>query len=177
MKSLVLYESMFGHTEAVARAVAAGISSALPDGSRVEIADVSAHPLPRGVGLLVTGAPTHAFGMSRPATRADAARQGTVRPGAVEAGLREWLDGLTGLDDVAVAAFDTRVAGALFTGSAARKALRSLHRLGGEPVLAAEGFLVTGTRGPLAPGELDRAREWGARLARAVSASSPAPAA
>jgi hypothetical protein len=36
------------------------------------------------------------------------------------------------------------------------------YRLAAPP----EGFIVTGTEGPLREGELARAREWGARLAR-----------
>ena len=39
------------------------------------------------------------------------------------------------------------------------------YRLAAPP----EGFIVTGTEGPLREGELARTREWGARLARQLA--------
>ncbi|MEI6873930.1 MAG: flavodoxin, partial [Spirochaetota bacterium] len=38
------------------------------------------------------------------------------------------------------------------------------HRLVGEPM----GFVVTGQKGPLAEGEVERAREWGRDLASRI---------
>lgn len=38
----------------------------------------------------------------------------------------------------------------------------------------AEGFIVTGSEGPLRDGELDRARNWGAALARQAAAPAGA---
>jgi hypothetical protein len=40
-----------------------------------------------------------------------------------------------------------------------------LHGCGYELLVKAESFLVEDSEGPLAPGELDRARAWGAKLA------------
>ena len=87
--ALVVVESMFGNTEQVARAVAAGLADGGVDAS---VVDVAAAPvdLPPDVDLLVLGSPTHAFSLSRPATRADAVRQGAPPERAVT-GLREWL--------------------------------------------------------------------------------------
>ena len=46
--------------------------------------------LPDDLALLVVGAPTHAFSMSRPSTRLDAVRQGADAQRAAW-GMREWL--------------------------------------------------------------------------------------
>ena len=69
---------------------------------------------------------------------------------------------------MAVAAFDTKVRVRFMSGSAARKALRHLRRLGCRPVGPAENFYVAGTTGPLLDGELDRARHWAGTIAAAV---------
>ena len=155
---------MFGNTEKVAHAVADGLSDAF----EVSLADVSGMPSLADVDVLVVGAPTHAFGMSRAGTRADAARQGTVRPGAADVGLREYLDCAPALTGVAAAAFDTKIDKAFVPGSAARRAHRELRRLGCRTMLPAESFRVAGTTGPLADGELNRACRWAAALAAAV---------
>ena len=61
MGALVVYESMFGSTRAVAQAVADGITSIMP----VEVVEVASAPDPStlAVDVLVVGAPTHAFGL------------------------------------------------------------------------------------------------------------------
>lgn len=167
MRALVVYESMFGNTEAVARAVAGGIQESMA----VDIVEVGAAPdaVPEDVSLLVVGGPTHAFGMSRPATRIDAARQALTII-SLERGIREWLKGLPARTSATQAtAFDTRVTSRV-TGSAARVASRRLGRLDYPLVAAPEGFRVTGVRGPLIDGELDRARVWGMALGAAVAA-------
>lgn len=78
----------------------------------------------------MVGGPTHAFGMSRPSSRQDAARQGATH-GGTEPGLREWLAGVR-LDGVrSAAAFDTRVTKVrLLPGSAARGAAKVLRGRG-----------------------------------------------
>src|SRR3954465_4077978 len=106
MKALIVYESMFGNTEKVARAVAAGLA----DGMEVEVDEVSAAPaqVTDLVDLIVVGGPTHAFSLSRPSTRADAHERGATQ-GEVDGGLREWLGRLSGRPhSELVAAFDTR---------------------------------------------------------------------
>jgi hypothetical protein len=164
MRALIVYESMFGSTEQVARAIAEGLSPH----ARTRVVEVSAAPTVVGPGedLLLVGGPTHAFSMTRPQTRRSASEQagpaGLVSTGD---GIREWLATVRIEDHVATAAFDTRIRTKMPTGSAAGPAQRRLRRLGGRPVAAAEGFYVLGTTGPLQDGELDRARAWGARLA------------
>lgn len=166
MKALVVYESMFGNTASIARAIAAGIRAH----ADVTCADVSTMPSSAGMDLIVVGGPTHAFGMSRPSTREDAARQGASRPGTADVGLREWLGRSPALTGLAAAAFDTKIDRPFVPGSAAHKAHRWLGRLGCRLVAAPESFRVAETTGPLRPGEKERARRWGETVVKAVLA-------
>lgn len=167
MKALVIYESMFGNTEAVAAAVAEGLEERLD----VDVREVSKAPAEfiRPVDLLVVGGPTHAFSLSRTATRASAIEQGATH-GSKELGLRDWLGHLgSGTHSEFVAAFDTRVEKAhRLPGSAASKAVKVAHALGYAPA-GKNSFYVRDTAGPLLPGELARAKAWGAHLALETS--------
>lgn len=73
MRALVVFESMFGNTQVIARSVADGLAPRM----RVDLVEVGAAPtaLDGDVDLLVVGGPTHAFGMSRAGTRQSAAQQ------------------------------------------------------------------------------------------------------
>ncbi|EHR60970.1 flavodoxin family protein [Saccharomonospora cyanea] len=164
MRSLLVYESMFGNTRAVAEAVADGLRRH----GAVEIVEVGDAPdTVEGVDLLVIGAPTHAFGMSRPATRDDAAQRARAANAPLVSrrdGVREWVARVRLSSPVRLAVFDTKVARPRLPGSAAKAVAK---RLRGAPVeLAAEArhFLVVDTLGPLVDGETERAREWGAKL-------------
>jgi flavodoxin len=163
MRTLVVYESMFGNTEKVARAVAEGLSQEM----EVDLHEVGDAPaaITDFIDLIVVGGPTHAFSLSRPSTRAEAVRQGAPAERAA-VGLREWLAGLRkGPHSELVATFDTRVDRMRhLPGSAAKKASRLAHTLGYSPV-GHESFYVADSSGPLLPGELDRARDWGRSLA------------
>jgi hypothetical protein len=167
MRALVVYESMFGNTRDIASAVADGLRTA-GDVETVEVGVAPSRP-PADVDLLVVGGPTHAFGMTRASTRADAARQAGGAVVSAGIGVREWLDGVGALPPgLAVAAFDTRVARPQVPGSAARAMHRRLRHLGATPVVPARSFWVAGTRGPLEPDERERARAWGAEVGRLV---------
>lgn len=160
MRALVVYESMFGNTEQVARQVADGLAGH-GDVEVREVSEAPAQPDER-LDLVVLGGPTHAFSMSRVSTREDAHRQGATH-GEVSGGLREWLAGLaSGSHHPSVAAFDTRVTKVRrIPGSAARKAARVARQLGYPVSEPPESFYVLDTDGPLADGELERARAWG----------------
>jgi hypothetical protein len=168
-RALVVFESMFGNTRIVAEAVAAGLAS----GAKVDLVEVAEAPtdIDADVGLLVVGGPTHAFGLSRPDTRKQAAAQARERMVSRGQGLREWLAALDcGTARPLAAAFDTRIRHV--PGSAARAALRRLRHRGLPVAAVPASFYVTGTEGPLVPGEQERAERWGERLAtraRAVS--------
>ncbi|QBI20086.1 flavodoxin [Egibacter rhizosphaerae] len=171
MSVLVVFESMYGNTEAIARGIAAGLA----DRAAVRIQEVGAAPaaIPDDVELLVVGGPTHAFGMSRESTRRDAAQrtsEALVSPGI---GVREWLDALPKLSrEVAATAFDTRIAKPRVPGSAARGADRRLRALGFRRI-APRSFYVGDTTGPLSEGEVERARQWGQRLAQELTSGGP----
>ncbi|BDT87354.1 flavodoxin family protein [Nocardia cyriacigeorgica] len=161
-----VYESMYGNTAEVARAVAEGLGVH----ATVEVVEVASaqQSIPASVDLLVVGGPTHAFGLSRPSTRADAASR-TDDAVTVDIGIREWLDAAKPVAAGSrAAAFGTKVAKPPWLpGSAARGAGKRLRKLGYQLVDKPMDFLVDGMTGPLADGELDRARQWAQRLAAA----------
>ena len=171
-KALVVYESMFGNTEEVARAVADGLRGHLD----VDVVEVGKAPSPPGedVDLVVVGGPTHAFSMTRQNTREDAKRQGA--PGDPEHGIREWIEHLQrGPHAEKVATFDTRVTKVRhLPGSAAKSAAKDLRKHGYGTVLKPESFYVEDVAGPLVDGELDRARAWGEQLSAVVAHPAPA---
>lgn len=157
MRALMIVESMFGNTKQVADQIADALRSRMD----VEVYDVAAAPrtIPADVTLLVIGGPTHAFGMSRQSTRADAAKKGAS--GAPATGLRDWLDAQpTFVGSPWVATFDTRIDKPLVPGSAARSAIRRLRRLGGRVLVGPQSFFVVDVEGPLREGEISRAHQW-----------------
>jgi hypothetical protein len=162
-RGVVVFESMFGNTEQIANAVAAGLAE------RMTVDVVRAAPdviVQDDVELLVLGAPTHAFGLSRPSTRSSAVEQGAPPATGGCPGLREWVDNLNPHGHgPAVAAFDTRIRKRGVPGSAARAAEKRLRRMGLTVLAPATSFWVTGTTGPLLPDEQERARAWGRALA------------
>jgi hypothetical protein len=171
MRALVVYESYFGNTRDVAVAAAEGLSGVMD----VDVTEVGHAPTrwDPDVVLLVVGAPTHAFGLSRPSTRADALRQlspGTHAPSST--GVREWLERLGAPPgDLTTATFDTRVRSPHVPGSAARAALRRLRSAGFRSIAPPTTFWVEGTAGPLTAGERERAHAWGEELALTVTSS------
>jgi hypothetical protein len=168
--ALVVYESMFGNTQTIAVAVADGLSVRMT----VDLVEVGAAPsaVSADVDLLVVGGPTHAFGMTRPNTRQDAAKQAGRPVVSQGVGIREWIEGLAaGSVRVPVATFDSRVRRPRLPGSAAHRAAKRLRGLGARLVLPPESFWVNGTPGPILDGEEERARQWGLRLAAAVASA------
>ncbi len=160
---LVVFESMFGNTEAIARAIAAGLA----DHVTTRVVDVTRVPnVPDTLELLVVGGPTHAFGLSRPKTRQTARDDGGRMKAAAGVGLREWLAAMPTLrDGLPVATFDTKIDRPPMPGSAARATRRRLRRLGAKAIARPASFYVTSTPGPIVDGELERARTWGHDLA------------
>jgi hypothetical protein len=164
MRALVVYESLFGNTELVARSVGEGIGLEL----EVVVLESAAGPprISASLDLIVIGGPSDAFGTARATTRGVApTRSARGRP--VEGGIRAWLAQLTaGRHLAAIATFDTRHRrGSMFPGSAARGAARAAHRLGYDLAGDSASFYVEELTGALLPGELVRARVWGQELA------------
>ena len=164
MKAVVVYESLWGNTAAVARAVAEGLGPGVRALSTAEagVAELA------GADLLVAGAPVLGFKLPtdkmREGVRANPGRA-PAPPDLSHPSLRSWLAALPAGHGRG-AAFDTQVRGPF--GSAAPEIARSLEEAGYRPVGKPLGFVVKGKFGPLRDGELERARAWGAELARAV---------
>jgi flavodoxin len=140
MKALVVYDSVHGNTEQIAKAVAAGIAGGA-QAVRVGAAGVDALG---SIDLLVVGSPTLG-GRPTPA-------------------MRSFIDGIP--QPVAkrlhVAAFDTRMSmkfARIFGWAAARMA-EKLEASGSSLKAPPEGFIVKGRGGPLAEGEVERAKAW-----------------
>jgi hypothetical protein len=179
MKITIVYESMFGNTREVAQAIGDGIRAAQTDADVqcVDVADATPE-LIKATDLLVVGGPTHIRGMTSGFTRklgvsgegkAEAAGEPTheLEEDAEGPGVREWFDGLPKLENGGqAAAFDTRLPSPM-AGGAARGIARRLRRHGYRLVSDPEGFIVDESYGPLRPGEIDRAKQWGAESIRA----------
>ena len=159
MKALVVYDSVYGNTEKIARA----IGEALAAGAEVDVLRVGEVKPAQlaGLNLLVAGSPTHGS-MASPAMKA-------------------WLKALApnSLRGVKVTAFDTRVAAsevksriaAVFIrlfGYAAEPIGGSLAKRGGKLILPAEGFRVKDTEGPLDEGEIERVAVWAQQILAAA---------
>ena len=166
VRALLVYESMFGNTELIAGAIATGLRDAGVEVTSTEVGQAPAPEEAPAHDLLVVGAPTHAFSLSRQSTRGDAVRQG-ADPARAHTGLREWLDDVPTVPGVGLAAcFDTRVTKVRrLPKAASTRAAHLLRRRGATLVEHPTGFLVHDVQGPLEPDELARAVGWGRRLA------------
>jgi Flavodoxin len=173
MNVAVVYESLYGNTGHIAEAVAEGLKH-LGEVTLVNVRDAQAK-LVDDIDLLVAGGPTHVHGMSSRKTRAsaadDAEKRGHTKPDVEGVPLRDWLDALPPVRGVKAAAFDTRAdKPKLLVGSAAKGIAKRLAHVGFE-VVGEESFLVEGMDGPLAEGEIDRARVWAENLVAVPSRS------
>jgi flavodoxin I len=155
MKSIVIYDSMYGNTEKIARA----IGKVMQTRGAVRVISIKEASLAdvKGTDLLLVGSPTQAFNML-PA-------------------VKTWLKNLPkgSLTGIKVAAFDTRMDVKKvnnkfltfmesFSGYAAEKIGKALVNKGGSPVVKPEGFFVDGSEGPITTGELKRAEQWAGKL-------------
>jgi flavodoxin len=154
MNITIVYDSIFGNTAAIAKAIA----DTLESGNDVRLATVQeAKDLDLAeTDLLIVGSPTRGF---RPTPQ-----------------ISEYVEGLDRvLPGKAAAAFDTRIdletvnppplrwvmdAG----GYAAARIGSMLERHGFVLRGGLAGFLVTGTEGPLKEGEIQRAQDWSKNL-------------
>jgi hypothetical protein len=176
VRALVVYESMFGNTQKIAVAVGEGIATVMP----AETVEVASAPttIPDDVALLVIGGPTHGHGLAKAASRASAAK--TAGDGLVSRGLGldEWIERV-GPARAPAAVFDTRIKGPGFLwGSAAKAAAKRLAGRGFRLAEQPESFLVGGPTGPqfdrVVEGEVERARAWGASVARRLPVAAGA---
>ncbi len=173
IKAVVVYESLWGNTAAIARAIAEGIG---PGARALSTVEATAATI-AGADLIVAGAPVHAMGLPTDQTR-EQARTGKLGPGGAPPDLshptmRTWLDTLP-RGRGRSAAFETHV-DAWYGRGAAPKIAGALERAGYRAVAEPCGFSVGGSRlwpstdGTLCDGAVERARQWGAELARAMA--------
>lgn len=148
MKGLVVYDSKFGNTEKVARAIAAALGAA-ESVRTLKVDAVAAEDL-RDLDVVVVGSPVHGW---QPTKEMQAFLKG-LQPNA--------------LAGVHAAAFDTRMRSRL-AGSAADKIEKALRNQGCTIVAPVMGFFVLGREGPLAEGELDKAAVWARQIREAMS--------
>ena len=140
MKTVIVYDSMYGNTEIIARAIGDAISG---DIQVLRSNEANAAQL-ETVDFLIVGAPTQA-GRPTPA-------------------IQEFLNTLTKstVKGVNIASFDTRISAkwvGIF-GYAAGKIAKNLTSKGAILVTPPKGFFVKGKEGPLQEGELERATRW-----------------
>jgi flavodoxin len=140
MKALVLYDSLYGNTEKIAKAIGGAITGEV---KVLPVAQANPDGL-KSLDLLIIGSPT----------------QGGRATKVMQAFLDIIHD--TSLKGIKVAAFDTRYISkfARIFGYAAGRIAGSLKARGGTLVAPPEGFFVTGVKGPLKEGELERADGW-----------------
>ncbi|HLB28353.1 MAG TPA: flavodoxin family protein [Dehalococcoidales bacterium] len=139
MKALIVYDSLYGNTEQVAKAIGGAMA-----GAKVLRAGEANPSELNGIDLLIVGSPT----------------QGGRNTQAI----RAFLDKIpaSSLKGMKVAAFDTRLSTkwvGVF-GYAAGRIASDLKAKGANLIALPEAFFVTGTKGPLKDGESERAAGW-----------------
>jgi hypothetical protein len=159
MKAVVVYESLWGNTAAVARAIAEGIG---PEARALSTAEATPEAI-AGAALIVAGAPIQGFSLPTDRMRGGVKLDTVPAPDVSAPTLRSWLEHLP-RGHGRSAAFDTKIRWS--PGSAASVIDRELTKAGYNPLAKAEHFIVAGQTGPLKDGEIERARAWGGQLAR-----------
>lgn len=165
MNAMVVYESLWGNTAAIASAIAEGIGS----GARAMPVDEVTGEALGAADLIVAGAPVFGFSLPTESMRKNIAtnpQHSSHPPDVSHPSLRSWLDKLP-RGAGRYATFETRIwwspRGA--TGDIAKR----LENAGYRELATRERFVVEGSYGPLREGEIDRARAWGATLAGHMS--------
>ncbi|HQZ86020.1 MAG TPA: flavodoxin [Actinomycetota bacterium] len=172
VQAIVIYESMFGNNQLVARAIAAGLTAAGVSAEAVEVG-VAPTVISPEVDLLVLGSPNHAWSMPRPSTRQDAAEKADGPVVSQQIGVREWLGSAELPAGLRTAAYDTRGSHpkvVVAMDHASTSIDKGLAKLGGTRLAPSEHFRVADVKGPLEPGEVERAQVWGRTLAGLLNA-------
>jgi hypothetical protein len=163
MNAVVVYESHWGNTKAIALAIAEGIGA----GTRALPTDEATPEVIAGADLLVAGAPVMAFSLPSEAVRTSAAndRNAPTPADVSHPSMRSWLEELPP-GRANAASFETRIRWS--PGGATGAIDRGLARAGYRTISKPEKFIVTGSYGPLRDGETERARAWGTELAKSL---------
>lgn len=141
----IVFDSEYGNTERVARAIAEGLAA-----HDVRLTRIGDDPplILDALDLLVVGSPT----------------QGGRATTPINELIAELSPGL--LAGTPIAPFDTRMTMKFVQifGYAADRMARALDARGAARIVAPQGFYVEGKEGPLKEGELSRATAWGRQL-------------
>ncbi|NTW29481.1 MAG: flavodoxin [Coriobacteriia bacterium] len=162
MQAIVVYESLWGNTAAIAQAIAEGLGN----GTRALSTTEAFGSAVGDADLIVAGAPVLGFSLPTEQMRENLRVNPGKAPKAPDLShpsMRSWLDALPEGSGRS-AAFETRIWWS--PRGSAPTISRGLERAGYFPISKAERFIVEGGYGPLRKGELERARQWGADLAK-----------
>ena len=162
MKAVVVYESLWGSTAAIAHAIAEGIGPA----ACAVPTDEATPALLADADLVVAGAPVIGFRLPTEQMR-ESVRQDPKAPppDLTHPTMRAWLASLPHGHGRS-AAFETRIWWS--PGGSIGAIGKGLQEAGYPPVARPQKFVVTGKYGPLRDGEAERARRWGTELADAM---------
>ena len=163
MHAIVVYESHWGNTEQVARAIAEGIGAE----ARALTTDEATPAVVAEADLVVAGAPVMAFSLPSESMIENTTKDVKApRPADVShPSLRGWLEALPP-SRAAAAAFETKLRWS--PGGATGGIDSRMRKHGFRTVARGEKFYVTTPYGPLRDGELERAKAWGKELATSV---------
>ena len=147
MKTLIVYDSVYGNTEKITKAIGDAITGEV---KMLRVGEVNTSEL-EAFDLLIVGSPTQA---GRP-TKA----------------IQDFLNQVTtpAFQDTRVAAFDTRLTRkwvGIF-GYAAGGIAGSLKKNGAILVAPPKAFFVKGIKGPLEDGEIEHAADWAKEISKA----------
>jgi flavodoxin I len=152
MKALVVYDSLYGNTEKIAKAIGEAIEAKTLKVSEANLSELASF------NLLIVGSP--------------------VQGGRATKAVQDFLGKIpaNALKNVNIASFDTRFSPKekgfgiriliKVFGYAAGRIAQSLQSKGGHLVTQPEGFIVEGKEGPLREGELERAAQWGKEIVK-----------
>lgn len=145
-KAIVIFDTKFGNTEKVARALALGLNEQGIDVDCSNVEKVLIDMLP-GYDLLAIGGPTHGFGMSKP--------------------VKEFFKHLEKIDlrEKHAFAFDTKNP-PRYWGSAAKGIEKRLTKLGMKIVRPRASAFVEGLKGPLHENSEGTFRKIGVEIAK-----------
>jgi hypothetical protein len=164
MKVIVVYESLWGNTAAIAKAIAEGLGEGT---LLLSTAEASPEAI-AGADLLVVGAPVLGFsvpsdGMLKSVSSTQ--DRDPVKPDLSQPSMATWLKSLpTGSGRSA--AFETRIWWS--PGGSTGGIQKALRKAGYQSLVKPGRFIVKGKYGPLRDGEVEKARDWGAALAEVM---------
>jgi hypothetical protein len=166
MTAVIIAESCFGNTAAVAEVIGEALSQA--NLFRVETFNATEAPsaLPGDTDLLILAAPTHDYSLPRWRTRLRAQRRGG--PHSHSTGIREWIAAVPPIPKLKVVTVDTAFRSGFMPSSAAKTAARLMAKAGFGDVRRGATFYVSNYSGPLEDGELIRARAWATTFAASL---------